>query len=77
MAAEQGVDNAQALLGGMYYVGVGVPRDYVEAYMWLSLATAQGIGRAEFDSVERTMTPDQIAEAQKRAAAWKPVQSRQ
>jgi hypothetical protein len=42
--------------------------------MWLSLAVAQGDeeGRSILDSIERQITPDQIAEAQKRAAAWKP-----
>jgi len=73
-AADQGEADAQHNLGVMYAVGKGTPRDYVEAYMWLSLAVAQGDEevRGHFDSIERQITPDQIAEAQKRAAAWKP-----
>ena len=37
-AAEQGDADAQALLGLMYEVGLGVPHDYVQAYFWLTLA---------------------------------------
>jgi hypothetical protein len=42
--------------------------------MWLSLAAAQGNEKAKdlLDVVEREIPPDQVAEAQKRASAWKP-----
>jgi hypothetical protein len=40
--AEQGLADAQTNLGLMYEYGEGVPKDYVQAYMWLNLAAAQG-----------------------------------
>jgi TPR repeat protein len=71
--AEQGYADAENNLGLMYAAGDGVPRDYVEAYKWLSLAAAKGNDEARdvLNSIEGKITPDQIAEAQKRAAAWK------
>jgi uncharacterized protein len=74
MAAEQGLDTAQHNLGVAYATGRGVPQNYVRAHMWFNLASAQGDkGAAKArDSLARVMTPDQIAEAQKLAAEWKP-----
>jgi hypothetical protein len=42
--------------------------------MWVSLAAAQGNEKAKglLDLFENEIPPDQIAEAQKRAVAWKP-----
>ncbi len=40
--AEQGDADAQSNLGVMYDNGQGMPQDYVQAYMWLNLAAAQG-----------------------------------
>jgi TPR repeat protein len=73
-AAEQGNATAQIQLGVMYQEGIGVPRDYAGAYMWFSLAAAKGHedARKALDAIRPVMTPDQIAEAQKRTAAWKP-----
>lgn len=42
LAAEQGHADAQRFLRDMYGDGLGVPQDYVTAYMWLNLAAAQG-----------------------------------
>jgi TPR repeat protein len=57
----------------MYYNGDGVPKDYVEAYMWFDLALATGFEDAvKYRSlVEEIMTPEQIAQARKRAKGWK------
>ena len=57
-AAEQGFAKAQAGLGGLYFLGDGVPKDYVEAYKWLNLALAQGNGIAKeaFTSFERPIS---------------------
>ena len=65
-AAEQGYPNAQYFLGGMYLNGKGGPKDYIQAYAWWNLATSSGNEKAKKgrDSLERTMTPEQIAEAQ-------------
>jgi hypothetical protein len=72
MAAEQGDAGAQDILGGMCFLGEGVPRDYVQSYMWLSLAVAGGWQGAapNRDKLNQLMTPEQIADAQQRTAAW-------
>jgi TPR repeat protein len=58
----------------MYQIGRGVPRDDVEAYKWYCLAAAQGnngIAMTNRDNLLRSLTPDQIAEGQRRAAELK------
>ena len=73
-AAEQGHADAQSNLGAMYARGEGVPKDLVIAYMWRNLAAAQGdeIGKSARDALEGSMTPAQIAEAQKLSREWTP-----
>ena len=72
--AEQGDADAQFNLGYMYAKGEGVPESKVDAYFWWNLAAAQGIAGAKNNKeiIEKTMTREQIAEAQRRSAAWKP-----
>ena len=66
--AEQGDPEAQFLLGEKYYVS----KDYVEAYMWWSLAAEQEFDAAQEkrDMVVRRqlITSAQIAEAKRRAS---------
>jgi uncharacterized protein len=71
-AADQGSARAQVDLGYMYDHGQGVPRDYVAAHMWFSLAAAGGLKQAltSRDGIAAKMTPEQIAEAEKRFARW-------
>ena len=66
-AADQGNAVAQARLGYLYYLGEGVPKDYLLSYVWSSLAAAQGINSAKNirDFLEETMASTQIAEAQR------------
>jgi TPR repeat protein len=75
-AAEQGDALGQHNLGSMYEEGEGVPKDLVIAYMWQNLAAAQGKNKSFADyarsDLEKHMTPDQIAEAQKLSREWKP-----
>jgi len=73
-AADQGYAGAQLLLGWMYYNGEGVPKNDTEAYFWYNLAAAQGneMAKENRDIAEKNMTREQIAEAQRRSAAWKP-----
>jgi uncharacterized protein len=75
-AAEQGNDAAQHNLGVAYFNGKGLPKDYVEAYKWNNLASAQGneYARKSMPIIERGMTPEQIAEAQRRSAEFVPKQ---
>ncbi len=58
----------------MYEFGEIVVQDKVEAYKWYSLAAAEG--KTEVikyrDNMMRSLTPEQIAEGQRRAAAFVP-----
>lgn len=75
-AAEQGNSHAQWCLGGLYYLGHGVPQDYVRAHMWFNLAAAGASDKYRDLMVESKMaakmTPAQIGEAQRMASEWKP-----
>ncbi len=66
-AAEQGHADAQANLGFMYARGNGVPEDDIQAYAWISLASAQGVDSAKNakETLTGEMTRAEIAEAQK------------
>jgi uncharacterized protein len=71
-AAEGGLVQAQCDLGKIYtngYDAAGVRKDYVQAYVWWSLAAAQGNEMAaKYQALlERSMTADQQAEAVKQA----------
>ena len=78
-AAEQGFVLAQRSLAGMYHIGRGVPQDHVTAHMWANLAASQSTGflikeMVTFrDLVARGLTPEQLAEAQRRAREWTPT----
>jgi TPR repeat protein len=58
----------------MYANGLGVQQNYVEAYKWYALSAAQWDATAvtNRDRVLGEMTPAQIAEGQRLAAAWRP-----
>jgi uncharacterized protein len=73
MAADQGVANAQSTLGYFYSTGLGVPQDDVAAYTWFTLATAQGDegSKQQLAKMDKTISPGQKAEAEKRAPEWK------
>ena len=78
-AADQGHAKAQYNLGVMYADGTGVPQDFIFAHMWLNLAAAHlAAGPERDDAMKRRdaltarMTPDQLAEAQKRAREFRP-----
>lgn len=74
-AADQGDASALINLSVMHKNGEGVPQDDVEALKWILLAEAEGSssapGRREL--IAKRMTPEQIAEAEKRAREWKPT----
>jgi len=42
--AEQGHAEAQLNLGIMYSLGLGVPKDHVQAYVWYTLAAPKPFG---------------------------------
>ena len=72
-AAERGDQMSQYNLGYIYEKGLGVNRDEVQALMWYSLAAVQGETKAKAarDRVTVWMTPNQVAEAQRRAREFK------
>jgi uncharacterized protein len=72
-AAEQNHANAQYNLAACYYNGKGVAQNYVEAYMWWLLAARQGNEDAKnyMATLEKKMTPEQIAEGQRLARNFK------
>jgi len=61
-------------LGRLHRQGLGVLQDFVEAHKWFNLAASRGETEAakERDALAARMTPRQTAEAQERAAAWRP-----
>src|SRR5438477_166305 len=79
--AEQGNPGAVLLLGSMYVAGQGVPKDFVQAYFWFTVASEQNDPTAKQNAlndralVARQMTPAQIEEAEKLATEWKPKRS--
>jgi TPR repeat protein len=83
-AAEQGHGEAQHALGLMYrYHVAGVPGDPVIAYMLWNLAAAGGNNNAvgQRAAIAKTMTQEQIEEAQALSRTWKvgtplPMQSK-
>ena len=70
---------AQNQLGEMYFTGTGVPLDYASAYFWYSVAAGQAPlldnrkGLLELRNIAAArMTPEQLAQAERRVAEWKP-----
>ncbi len=57
----------------MYSQGQGVPKDSVQAYAWYTLAAGQGDDLADKfkNYLEKSMTLDELAEAQRLAREWK------
>ena len=64
--AEQGNASAQHNLGFMYATGEGVPLNILRAYIWFSVAAAQGneSGRTNRDKASDMLTPEQLARGQ-------------
>jgi len=78
LAADQNERFAQEALGRLYSAGDGVPEDYVISYMWFNLAAAReppppwSSAKQGREAIEKLMTPEQIAEAQKLSREWVP-----
>ena len=70
-AAVQGDKVAQWSLGTMYQLGFGTTSNDVKAYLWYSLSAAQGDPDAQDlkSDLAEDMTPEQIAKAERLAAA--------
>jgi TPR repeat protein len=80
-AADRDHRGAQAALSVLHTAGKGVPQDLVAAHMWLNIAASRSSGAEHTrfaearDTLAARMTPEQIAEAQRRASAWRPVEA--
>lgn len=75
LSADQGNQDAQYLLGKAYVQGLpSLPRDPVQAELWLSLAARQNLQfyKTELDNAESQMTPSEVDRGRALAAAWKP-----
>ncbi len=72
LLAEQGHAQAQVNLGIIYSQGRGVPKDSVQACRWYPLAASQGDDLAEKfkNHLQKSMTLEQLAEAQRLAREW-------
>ncbi len=71
-AAEGGNHQAQMDLGVMYWRGEGTPQDLVLAYTWLDLAAEDpelSAAKSNQENLARSMTDEQIAQAQDLASA--------
>jgi uncharacterized protein len=68
-AADKGHGPAMFNLGLFYFLGRGLPQDYVLAQMWLVLAASAGfeVPPATSAALQKKMTSDQINDAQSRA----------
>ena len=77
-AAEQGYAKAQNHIGVRLARGVGVPKDEVRALMWLTLAAARKHTQAidNREALAKTLSPGQVAEAERLAEEWKPRKPR-
>ena len=70
-SANQGNALGQSSLGECYEEGKGVPQDFLEAYKWYNLAGAESSHSAsQRQALTSRMTPEQIAEAQRRSARF-------
>lgn len=75
LSADQGNQDAQLLLGMTYLQGdKEVPRDLVQADMWLRLAAKNNLEfyQTQLLGAEKQMSTDQIAKGKELAEAWKP-----
>jgi TPR repeat protein len=74
LSAEQGYLDAQFAIGRFLYEGQIVPRDVVAGCQWVLLASRQGHPSAKFllKEMQLFLTKDELAEAQRRADAFKP-----
>ena len=68
--AEQGFDNAQYWLGGMYKEGEGVPKDDKEAVKWFRLAADQGNANAQFNLALMYANGRGVPKDDKEAVKW-------
>jgi TPR repeat protein/S1-C subfamily serine protease len=70
MAAEQGLPQAQTVLGEIYENGDGVPKDAGKAAKWYAKAAEQGVAEAQFDLGGMYVKDDGVPKNDKEALKW-------
>jgi len=70
IAARHGLVDAQFLLAGFYQIGEGIPQNYRKAYIWYSIASANGDKEAIKlrDKVSKKIDSDTLSKAQDEAS---------
>jgi TPR repeat protein len=68
--ARAGNADAEHLLGLMYYMGRGVPRDYKQAFSWHYKAAVQGKADAQYVIGAMYYTGNAVPQDQKLAVEW-------
>lgn len=68
--AKAGNADAEHLLGLMYYMGRGVPRDYKQAFAWHYKAALQGKADAQYVIGAMYYTGNAVPQDQKLAVTW-------
>jgi hypothetical protein len=71
-AAESGHGAAMLHLGWALEHGSGVPKNEVDALMWLNLAAARGQGATSRDMLSSRLSREEVREAQRLSSSWKP-----
>lgn len=63
---------SQYFLGVMYLKGYGVLQDFIQAHIWFNISASRGNKKARqhLEQLTQQMSPEQVAEAQRRAQAW-------
>jgi TPR repeat protein len=78
-AADRGDPQAQYNLGLAYAKGEGVEQDNISAHAWFNIAASRfaasdagnrNLAISNREAVARKLTPEEIADAQKRAREW-------
>lgn len=71
-AARGGHKQAQHYLGLMYYKGLGVAKDNIEAYKWFDLSASNGdkVGMVLKVTLKDILTAQEINEAESRKQEW-------
>lgn len=64
-AAQAGDVEAQYMMGRLYSLGDGVPKDFVQAWVWFDRAARRGhsLAAEARDGMTQILTPDQLAQA--------------
>jgi TPR repeat protein len=70
--AHAGLPAAQLALAQVYLARRNEPQDLVDAYMWYLVAIERAAKAKDF--ITNLLTPEQLEESRRKAAAWSPMQ---